>query len=58
MAVKNEIPMSIDELRELRDSLLRYLGEYVEDLSKNHDVRPLFSALEFIMETIDDLKNV
>lgn len=58
MAVKNEIPMSIDELRELRDSLLRYIGEYVEDLSKNHYVRPLFSALEFIMETIDDLKNV
>lgn len=56
MATKNEIPMSIDELRNLRDSMLRYLGEYVEDLSKNHDVRPLFSALEFIMQSIDDLK--
>lgn len=49
MATKNEIPMSIDELRNLCDSMLRYLGEYVEDLSKNHDVRPLFSVLEFIM---------
>ncbi|WP_373149518.1 hypothetical protein [Bacteroides finegoldii] len=58
MAAKNEIPMTIEDLRNLRDSMLRYLGEYVEDLSKNHDVRPLFSALEFIMETIDDLKNV
>ena len=58
MATKNEIPMSIDELRNLRDSMLRYLGEYVEYLSKNHDVRPLFSALEFIMQSIDDLKTV
>lgn len=42
MAVKNEVPMSLDELRELRDSLFRYFGEYGEDLSKNHDVRPFF----------------
>jgi hypothetical protein len=58
MAVKNEVPMSLDELRVLRDSLLRYVGEYVEDLSKNNDVRPLFSALEFIIQSIDDLKSV
>lgn len=50
--------MSIEELRNLRDSMLRYLGEYVEDLSKNHDVRPLFFALEFIMQSIDNLKTV
>lgn len=58
MAIENEIPMSIEELRNLRDSMLRYLGEYVEDLSKNHDVRPLFSVLEFIMQSIDNLKTV
>nr|DAV22008.1 MAG TPA: hypothetical protein [Microviridae sp.] len=58
MAVKNEVPMSLDELRELRDSLFRYFGEYGEDLSKNHDVRPFFVVLEFIMQTIDDFKSV
>lgn len=58
MAEENEIPMNIEDLRDLRDSMLRYLGEYVEDLSKNHDVRPLFSALEFIMDSIDNLKSV
>ena len=41
MAAKNEIPMTIEDLRNLRDSMLRYLGEYVEDLSKNHDVKLL-----------------
>lgn len=58
MAAKNEIPMTIEDLRVLRDSLLRYVGEYVEDLSKNNDVRPLFSTLEFIMQSVDDLKSV
>lgn len=58
MATKNEISMSIDELRELRDSLLRYLGEYSVDLSKNHDIRPVFATLEFVMQSIDDLKSV
>lgn len=58
MAERDEIPMTIDELRVLRDSLLRYVDEYAERLSEFYDVHPLFTSVEFIMQSINDLKSV